>query len=222
MNTLIIIPAFNESENIEKLIDDIKSYNYDYLIINDNSTDDTIDVVKRNNYNVLDLSVNLGIAGVTRAGFKYAYDNGYDCVVCVDGDGQHQPKYVHDLIQEIDKGADYCIGSRFLTKEKPGGMRMFGSRILTSLIKFKCKTTINDPTSGMRAVGKKVIAEFAKDMNFYAEPDTVCYLLKKGYSVKEVQVEMLDRQGGKSYFVNPFKSISYMFSVIMSILLIQW
>lgn len=221
MRTLIVIPAFNESKNLKSLIDDITSYGYDYLIINDKSTDETENICRKENFNVLNLPVNLGIAGVTRVGFKYANDNNYDCVVCVDGDGQHQPKYVHTLIKEIEKGYDYVVGSRFIDKKKPFSSRMIGSRILCFFIKIKTKTTVTDPTSGMRALGKNTIKEFSGDMNFYAEPDTLCYLIRKGYKVKEVQVEMLDRQEGASYFVNPLKAIKFMFGVITSILFVR-
>lgn len=218
MRTLIVIPAFNESRNLKSLIEDIKSYNYDYLIINDKSTDNTEELCYREGFNVLNLPTNLGIAGVTRIGFKYAKDNDYDCVVCVDGDGQHQPKYVHALIKEIEYGNDYVIGSRFVSEKKPWTMRMLGSRIFCFLIKLKTGIKVSDPTSGMRALGKKTINDFAKEMNFYAEPDVMCYLIKKGYKVKEVQVEMLERQGGNSYFVNPFKVIRYMLGVVLSIM----
>lgn len=222
MKTLIIIPAYNERENIKALVETIKSYNYDYLLINDKSSDDTSLIAHNNNYNILDLSINVGLAGVTKVGFKYAYDNDYDCVINVDGDGQHQPKYIEDLIKEIENGNDYVIGSRFLEKRKPLSLRMLGSTILTCLIKIKTGKTIKDPTSGMRALGRKVIENFSKSMNFYAEPDAATYLLRRGYKVKEVQVEMLEREKGTSYFMNPFKSIKYMFSEIISILFIQW
>lgn len=222
MRVLIIIPAYNEEENLPTLIKDIKSYGYDYLIINDKSSDDTESLARNNDYNILNLSINVGLAGVTKVGFMYARDNGYDCVVCIDGDGQHQPKYIHSLIKEIDNGNDYVIGSRFVSEKKPASMRMLGSNILSFLIKVKTGRRINDPTSGMRVLGKNVLNEFCGSMNFYAEPDAVTYLLKRGYKVKEVQVEMLERQAGKSYFISPFKSVKYMIAEILSILLIQW
>lgn len=222
MKTLIIIPAYNEQDNIEKLVGKINSFGYDYLIINDNSTDNTARIARSNNFNMLDLSVNVGLAGVTRVGFKYAYENDYDCVINIDGDGQHQPKFIESLINEIKNGSDYVIGSRFVSEKKPLNMRMLGSRILTLLIRIKTGKTIKDPTSGMRALGKKVIAEFSKSMNYCAEPDVACHLLKKGYKVKEIQVEMLDREEGQSYFGNPIKSIKFMFAQIVSIIFIQW
>ena len=222
MKTLIIIPAYNEQANIEKLIEDIESYGYYYLIINDCSTDSTRDVIKSNEYNFLDLSINVGIAGVTKIGFKYAYENDYDCVVCIDGDGQHQPKYVHDLIKEIENGYDYVVGSRFVAEKKPYTLRMLGSRLISFFIKIKTGVKVSDPTSGMRALGKNVIKDFSKNMNFYAEPDAVCYVLHNRYKFKEIQVEMKDRENGVSYFKNPFKTIKFMIGVLLSIIFVQW
>ena len=218
MKTIVIIPAFNESKNLKSLIEEVKRYKYDYLIINDKSTDNTQELCKDENYNVLNLPNNLGIAGVTRVGFMYANENNYDCVVCIDGDGQHQPKYIDKIVEEIKNGNDYVVGSRFLENKKPLTPRMIGSRFFCFLIKFKSGTKVTDPTSGMRALGKKSISEFSKGMNCYAEPDALCHLLSNGYRVKEVQVEMLERQNGSSYFVNPYKTIKFMVGVSISIL----
>lgn len=221
MRTLIVIPAFNEQESIANLIKEITEYGYDYLIINDCSTDNTPKILDENHFNHLDLPVNLGLAGVTRAGFMYAHDHEYECVLCIDGDGQHPPVYMSDLINEIESGYDYVVGSRFVSEKKPWSMRMLGSRILCLLIKLKTGKTVYDPTSGMRALGKKVIERFNESMNFYAEPDAMCYLLHNGYNVKEKQVEMKEREAGTSYFANPFKSVYFMLCEILSILFIQ-
>lgn len=221
MKTLVIIPAYNEQGNILPLIKDIKKYGYDYLVINDCSTDDTRTILEKNKINYLDLPINLGIAGVTQVGFKYASENDYDCVVCIDGDGQHLPEYIIDLTSAIQEGYDYVVGSRFLEEKKDLSLRMLGSRFLCFLIRLKTNKKVSDPTSGMRALGKKVVDEFAQSMNFYAEPDALCHLLHKGYNVKEVQVTMKERQSGESYFHNPLKSIYYMLSVSLSILFVQ-
>ena len=221
MKTLIIIPAFNEQDSILPLIKDISKYSYDYLVINDCSTDATPYILDKNKINHLDLPINLGIAGVTQIGFKYAHEHDYDCVICVDGDGQHQPAYVETLIRAIEEGYDYAVGSRFVAEKKPLTMRMIGSRVLCTLIKLKTGKTVNDPTSGMRALGRKVIEDFSESMNYCAEPDALCHLLRKGYSVKEVQVQMNERTAGESYFQNPFKSVYYMISVALSIIFIQ-
>lgn len=221
MKTLIIIPAYNEQDNISSLINDITGYGYDYLIINDCSKDNTAEILDKNKYNHIDLPINVGIAGVTQIGFMCARDNNYDCVVNIDGDGQHQPSYVNSLIKEIENGYDYVVGSRFVDKKKPLSLRMLGSRIICLLIKVKTGKTVSDPTSGMRALGRNVIEKFSKSMNFYAEPDAMSFLLKKNYKVKEVQVEMKDRENGESYFRNPLKSIYYMIAIILSILFAQ-
>ncbi len=221
MRSLIVIPAYNEEENIGKVIDRVKQYDIDYLVVNDCSTDSTGAILDEKGIQHLDLPINLGIAGVTRLGFNYAHDNDYDCVVCIDGDGQHLPEYVKDLMKEIENGCDYVVGSRFLSEKKPWSMRMLGSRLLCFLIFLKTRRKVTDPTSGMRALGRKVIDEFDKSMNFYAEPDALCHLLREGYNVKEIQVKMKERDGGVSYFANPFKSVYYMLCEILSIIFIQ-
>ena len=221
MKTLIIVPVFNEIKNIESVISKIYELGYDYLIINDCSNDGTNELLDNNNYNHLDLPINIGIGGVTTVGFKYALDHEYDCVVCIDGDGQHDPTYVIPFIKEIENGNDYVLGSRFIKQKKPFSLRMLGSNIISLLIKLKTGKTIKDPTSGMRALGNKTISLLADNTSFYAEPDTICYLLKHGLKVKEIQVEMRERQSGKSYFMNPFKSISYMLHVIISIIILK-
>lgn len=221
MKTLIIVPAFNEQDNITALTEEITSYGYDYLIINDCSTDNTAKILDDKDFNHLDLPVNLGLAGVTRAGFMYAFDHDYDCVLCIDGDGQHPPAFMFDLIREIENGADYVVGSRFIEKKKPFTLRMLGSRILCLLIKIKTGRTVTDPTSGMRALGRKVIEAFNESMNFYAEPDAMCYLIRHKYNVKEIQVDMKERGAGESYFSNPLKSAYFMMCEILSIVFIQ-
>lgn len=221
MKPIIIVPAFNEEANIEKVIDMISVLNIDYIVINDGSVDDTEMVLRRKNIEHLSLSVNVGIAAVTQMGFRYAIDNGYDAAIVVDGDGQHPAQFVLRLLKELDNGYDYVIGSRFIGRKKPWNMRMLGSRIITACIYLVCGKMIYDPTSGMRALKKGVLLEFARDMNYIAEPDALAYLLRKGYKVKEVLINIEERKGGVSYFIDPIRSIKFMISVIVSVLLIQ-
>ncbi len=222
MKTLVIIPAFNEAANIENLTKELISFGYDYLIINDGSTDNTAAILRENGYSFLDLKENVGIAGVTKVGFRYAWENGYDAAIVIDGDGQHPPGYIHSLLKEVAEGSDYVVGSRFVTGKKPFSARMLGSRLICFLIRLKTGRKVTDPTSGMRAMGKKVLADFAENMNFIAEPDALCYVLKRGYTVREIQVEMKEREAGTSYFASPLKSLRYMITVIISILFVQW
>lgn len=222
MKTLIIVPAFNEEKNIPNLVKQLDCFSYDYLIINDCSTDNTAKLLDEMKLNHIDLSNNMGLAGVTQVGFKYANDYGYQAAIVIDGDGQHNPDYIESLLAKIDEGYDYVVGSRFANKKQPWNLRMLGSRILKLCIRIKTGTKVTDPTSGMRAVGNKLIAEFAKSMNFVAEPDALAYILHSGFKMCEVQVEMNDREEGASFFQKPLNTLKFMINVCMSILFIQW
>lgn len=220
--TIIIVPAYNEELNIEKTIKDITTNtNYDYIVINDCSKDNTLEVCKKNKFNVISLPVNYGLTSGIQVGMKYAYNNSYDIVIQFDGDGQHQAKYLKDLVYEIEQNnVNIAIGSRFVNKKKPHSLRMLGSNLIAICIKIITGKTIKDTTSGMRAYDRQAINEFVKDKSLTPEPDTLVYMLKKGYVIKEVQVEMRDREFGESY-LKPLKSIEYMFNMIFSILFIR-
>lgn len=221
MKVLIIIPAYNEALNIEKTVKDVtKNTNYDYIVINDCSKDNTKEVCEKNGFNMLSLPVNYGLTSGIQLGMKYAYQNGYDIAIQFDGDGQHQAKYLKKLVKEIENGANIAIGSRFVNKKRPNSMRMFGSRLLTVAIKLVTGQTIKDPTSGMRAYDKKAIEQFVKNNSLTPEPDTIVYMIKKGEKVKEVQVEMKEREFGESY-LKPVKAMEYMVNMFFSILFIR-
>lgn len=222
MKVLIIIPAYNEELNIEKTIKDVTTNTqYDYVVINDCSKDKTLEVCKKNQFNVISLPVNYGLTSVVQLGMKYAYNNNYDIAIQFDGDGQHQAKYLKDLVQKIEKeNADVAIGSRFVTNKKPKTMRMLGSNLISLAIKLVTWKTIKDPTSGMRAYNKKAIEMFVKNNSLTPEPDTIVYMLKKNMKIQEVQVEMKEREFGESY-LNPIKSMQYMINMFFSIIFIR-
>ncbi len=223
MKVLIIIPAYNEAENIEKVVNSlIENYpQYEYIVVNDGSKDDTGLICKKNNYNLLDLPINLGLAGGIQAGFKYAYENEYDYAIQFDADGQHQPQYINYMLKEIEKKqADIVIGSRFVKERKSKNLRMLGSNLISIIIKLTTGRQINDPTSGMRLFNKKMIKKFAYTMNYGPEPDTISYLVRCGAKVEEVQVQMKEREAGESY-LNLKRSIQYMLHMCMSIIFIQ-
>ncbi len=221
MRVLIIIPAHNEEKALPILIPKIISYGWEYLVINDCSADNTGKLLDQNRWTHVDLPVNAGLAAVTQMGFKYAAQHGYDAAVVVDGDGQHPPVFIQKLVNELEQGADYVIGSRFIEKKKPATMRMIGSRMICQAIRLKTGFYPTDPTSGMRALNSRIINEFAEDMNYIAEPDALVHIIRSGYRVKEVQVDMEERTEGVSYFVNPFKAVKYMFNILISILVLQ-
>ena len=221
MRTLIAIPAYNEAENIERVVHHLQETlpGYDYVIINDGSSDNTKEICQANHFPMIDQAVNLGLAGTFQCGMKYALYHGYDAVIQFDGDGQHRPEYIPEMERKIIEGADIVIGSRFVTKPKPSSMRMFGSNLIQFFTRVTTGQKIKDPTSGMRMYGKRVIRAMAEQINLAPEPDTISYLMRCGAKVAEVQVEMDERIAGESY-LTAWRSVQYMSSVCLSILFI--
>lgn len=221
---LIIIPAYNEAENIERVVDNLEEnyWYYDYVIINDGSSDDTRKICARKQYNMLDLPVNVGLSGAIKSGMRYANFYGYDYVVQLDGDGQHDPEYIESMLNEMKKtGCDIVIGSRFKNKRKPITARMLGSILITGAIRLTTGKHIGDVTSGMRLFNKKMIKQFGYNIHYSPEPDTLAYLLNCGVQIREVQVTMSERIAGTSY-LNLWNSMWYMLKMMFSILLFQW
>lgn len=224
---LFIIPAYNEESNILRTVNKISSYakknkvSYDFVVINDGSTDKTKEICKQNNIPNITLIHNLGIGGAVQTGYKYALDNGYDVAIQFDGDGQHDIKYAKKLIETIDENIDLVIGSRYITDNKSKFqstfMRRVGSTCIKKCIKLFTKETITDPTSGFRAASKKVIEEFAISYPIeYPEPISIVELLKKKYKIKEIPVNMNKRIGGESS-IRAWKCAYYMINVCLSI-----
>ena len=221
MKVLIVIPAYNEELNIVKTVNDVRNNtNYDYVVINDCSKDNTKKICQENNINCMSLPINYGLTSGIQLGMKYALKYDYDVAIQFDGDGQHQARYLKELVKEIENGNDIVIGSRFVEKKKPFTMRMLGSRIISFFIKLTTGKSIKDPTSGMRAFNKRAIAEFNRNTSLTPEPDTLVYMAKKGLKIKEVQVEMTDREFGESY-LTPIKSMKYMINMMFSIIFIR-
>ena len=169
---------------------------------------------------MLDLPVNLGLAGCFQAGMKYAYEKGYQYAIQFDGDGQHRPEYIEKMREKMDEGYDIVIGSRFVDKPKNFSMRMIGSRMIGAAIRMTTGVKVNDPTSGMRMFNREMIKTFALCLNYGPEPDTVSFLIKQGAKVAEVQVEIAERLAGESY-LKPIVAAKYMMRMMISILLIQ-
>ena len=223
MKKLVIIPAYNESESIVNTVRNIqkKAHEFDYIVINDCSKDATLEVLKENNINHLNLPVNLGIGGAVQTGYKYALEKGYDVAVQVDGDGQHDPKYLSNLLKcLIEEKADMVIGSRFIENQgfQSTFMRRIGIVYFTRLIRALTGKTITDPTSGFRMAGRDVIRMFATQYpKDYPEPESIVTLLKNDMKVLEVPVRMKERQGGESS-IKMTNSVYYMIKVSLAIL----
>lgn len=224
MKKLIIIPAYNEEANIEKTVESIlrDSNGFDYVIINDCSTDRTRQICEEKGYNVVNLPINLGIGGAVQTGYKYAVRNGYDMAVQVDGDGQHDPRFLEEMAKHlVENKLDMVIGSRFIEKQgfQSSGLRRTGIRFFTKLIKMLTGTTITDPTSGLRMVGKHVLTIFAEDYpKDYPEPESVVAILRRGMKVQEIPVIMREREGGVSS-ISMKKSVYYMVKVTLAIII---
>lgn len=226
MKILIIIPAYNEGKNIEWVINKLLSLKskcqIDILIINDCSTDNTSEICRKYNVNVIDHACNLGIGGSVQTGYKYAYINNYDCAVQVDGDGQHNPEDLEIILEPIKKDrADIVIGSRFLTRDgyKPTLLRLIGINYLSILIKLITSQKITDPTSGYRAVNSKLIKFFARCYpRDYPEPESLIYVDKLNLRILEIPVRMRKRSFGSSS-INFFQSMYYMIKISLAIII---
>ena len=224
MKKLIIIPAYNEEENIERTIKMIEkgTNDFDYVIINDCSKDNTKKICEKNHFNYVDLPINLGIGGAVQTGYKYALNNGYDLAVQVDGDGQHDPQFLEEMAEYlVENKLDMVIGSRFINKEgfQSSGARRLGIKYFTGLIKLLTGKKITDPTSGLRMINKDIIEMFASDYpKDYPEPESIVAILRRKRKVKEIPVIMKERSGGVSS-ISAGKSIYYMIKVTLAILI---
>lgn len=226
MRVLIIVPAYNEEENIKKVIRSLNNYmQYDYLVINDCSQDDTKYILRGLQVEYLDIPVNLGIGGAVQAGYKYALEHDYDIAIQMDGDGQHNPEYIHSLIKPIEDGiADSVIGSRFINNEgfQSSVFRRMGIVFLSYIIKVVCGIKVYDVTSGFRAVNRKGIKLFSNDYaQDYPEPEAIITSSLNGLRIKEVPVIMNERMGGVSS-INGLKSVYYMIKVTLAILVTRF
>lgn len=224
MKCLVIVPSYNEEKSILNVIKDIQDNldsNFSYLVINDCSTDGTEEILVNNKIDHICLPINLGLSGAVQCGYKYAYDKGFDAAIQFDGDGQHKACYIKDMMKEIEAGSNIIIGSRFIEGERKLSLRTIGNAFISLLIKIKTGKKINDPTSGMRMIDRKNIYDYAYNLNYRPEPDSLVSQIKKGNIVKEVPVTMKERVYGKSMFSSPFSSIKYMVKMIISILFIS-
>lgn len=224
MKKLVIIPAFNEEGNLKKTIRDIKENapDFDYVVINDCSTDDTLEICRQNKFSYLNLPVNLGIGGAVQTGYRYAYYHGYDIAVQFDGDGQHSASYLKVMCDTMQKtGCDMVIGSRFIEKEgfQSSSLRRIGIKYFTGLIKLLTGKKITDPTSGMRMINRKLLKKFTEDYpKDYPEPESVVTVLTENYKVSEIPVIMKEREEGVSS-ISLRKSIYYMIKVSLAVLI---
>lgn len=221
---LFVIPAYNESENIEKVLKEIKKdVNYaDILVINDCSKDNTKDIVEKNGVKCISNIFNMRYAMAVQTGIKYAYENDYDYVIQFDADGQHIAKEAEKLYKYSKKNdCDIVIGSRYL--EDLGYpcpfFRRVGTKMFEKLIKLFCKKRISDPLSGFQCLNKKVIERYSKMGGYPEFPDAnlVIEMLLSGYKIEEVPAKMRLREAGESMHGGIIKPIKYMINMFYTI-----
>lgn len=221
---LVLIPCYNEEENIVNTVERLKETcpEVDFLVINDCSTDNSAALLKSRGYPFLDLPVNLGIGGGVQCGYLYATRYGYDVTVQMDGDGQHDPAYLHEIVRPVlDGECDMCIGSRFIKKEgfQTSFMRRVGIRFLSGMIHLLCGKRVLDVTSGFRATNARMTAYFAAHYaTDYPEPEAILAACLAGFRVGEAPVIMRERQGGVSS-ISSFKSVYYMVKVSLALII---
>ena len=221
---LIIIPAYNEEKNLPKLTEKLeKMYpQYEYVVVNDGSVDHTKELCRKEGISVINLPVNLGIGGAVQTGYKYGSENGYDIVVQIDGDGQHDIAYLDKLLEPLrNNSADVVIGSRFIRKEgfQSSRLRRTGIVFLSRLIRLLTGIRVYDVTSGFRAVNRRFVEIYARDYpSDYPEPEAIVSAIMEGGRVLEVPVVMKERESGTSS-INLVRSVYYMIKVTLAVLL---
>ena len=224
MKKIIVIPAYNEEGNLEKTVRDIRENapDFDYVIVNDCSTDNTLGMCREKGFSYLNLPVNLGIGGAVQTGYRYAYYHGYDLAVQFDGDGQHSAKFLAQMAKVLEETeSDMVIGSRFIEKEgfQSSGLRRIGIRYFSLLIKLLTGKTVTDPTSGMRMINRKLLKKFTNEYpKDYPEPESVVTVLSEKHKVTEIPVEMNEREEGISS-ISLRNSVYYMIKVSFAVVI---
>ena len=232
MKVAIIIPCYNEAGNIIQVINDIDSQQLDniqlqIIVVNDCSTDNTADIVAKDNRVVLlDLPCNLGVGAAVQTGFKYAMKHGFDYAIKFDGDGQHRADTVQELLKPLQNGmADMSIGSRFVKPGKEGfqstSIRRVGIRWLRLLIFLFTGYRASDPTSGLQAyntVALKFSVRYYPSFD-YPEPEEIILMRRNGFRIAEVYTVMDERLAGQSS-ISPLKSIYYMLKVSFAMFMV--
>ncbi|HID64612.1 MAG TPA: glycosyltransferase family 2 protein [Anaerolineae bacterium] len=221
---LVIIPAYNEADSIGGVISRVRASapEVDILVIDDGSTDATAAIAQEAGALVVSLPHNLGIGGAVQTGYIFAAEMGYDIAVQVDGDGQHDPAEIAEIVAPLLAGqADVVIGSRYI--EDRGYitpfLRRMGIFVLASIVSLIIRQRVTDTTSGFRAVNRRVIEFCAREYpRDYPEPESVVLFRRAGFRVREIPVTMNPRYGGKSS-ITPMRSFYYMVKVLLAILI---
>jgi len=223
MKILIIIPAYNEAARIADVVRNVREAvpGYDILVVNDGSSDETSYAAQTAGAVVVSHPFNLGYGVAIQTGYKYAFSRGYDFVVQMDGDGQHDPAYIKALLAPVLSGeTDFALGSRFLDVEsyEPSLLRKAGMTFFRRLVSILTKTCITDSTSGFQAFNRRVIGYFTSEVVpcDYPDADMLITLHRAGFRIREVPVRMHASVTGKSMHTG-WKPLYYMFKMLLSV-----
>jgi glycosyltransferase involved in cell wall biosynthesis len=221
---VVIIPAYNEEASLGRVVSNVREAApwADVVVVNDGSADRTAPVAGAAGARVITLPFNLGIGAAMQTGFLFAEEQGYEYAVQVDGDGQHDPREIPDILRPVVGGeADVVAGARYI--EDRGyltpWLRRFGIVLLASAISLITRRRVTDPTSGFRAFNRRAICFCARHYpSDYPEPESVVLFRQARLRMIEVPVTMNPRFGGQSS-ITPFRSFYYMVKVFLAILI---
>jgi glycosyltransferase involved in cell wall biosynthesis len=222
LKRVAIVPALNEEDTIARVIDELRSFDpgFEIVVVDDGSVDATAEIAAGRGVHVLQLPFNIGIGGAVQTGFRYAYENGFELAVQVDGDGQHDASQLPSVVQPILSGdADLVVGSRFAgsTGYRPSALRLAGIRVFAWITSALIRQRVTDTTSGFRAVNRHGIALFARDYpHDYPEVEATVMAFKHRLRLREVPVEMRERLGGQSS-ITALSSAYYMIKVLLAL-----
>ena len=224
MRAIALVPALNEEGTIASVIEELRAFNPEFavIVVDDGSLDRTADVARAAGAIVLRLPFNLGIGGAVQTGFRYAYENGFDVAVRVDGDGQHDPSQLAAVVEPVLRGeTDIAVGSRYLGARGDGYRssvtRRFGIRILARVVSLLTRQRITDPTSGFQALNRKAITLFAADYpHDYPEVEAIVLVERHRLRLLEVPIVMRPRTTGRSS-IRTMSSVYYMVKVLLAL-----
>jgi glycosyltransferase involved in cell wall biosynthesis len=222
LRRIAIVPAYNEEGNIARVVEELLAFDpgLDVVVISDGSADRTADVAEAAGARVLRLPFNLGIGGAVQAGFRYAWENGYELAVRCDGDGQHIPAELPKVIGPVLAGeADIAVGSRFAGADgyRSSGVRRIGIRILATIVSAIAHQRVTDTTSGFQALDQRALQLFAADYpHDYPEVEGMVMTIRHRLRLVEVPVSMREREHGRSS-ITALRSVYYMAKVLTAL-----
>ena len=222
---LVVVPAWNEQEALPGTIADLRAQapGVDVLIVDDGSSDATAEVARAAGAAVASLPYNLGVGGAMRTGYRYGLRHGYDVVVQLDADGQHDARYLRQLVESLGE-ADLVIGARFAgegEKYAVSFMRGLAMKLLAGTLSRMARTRLTDVTSGYRVANRRAVRLFAAHYPAEYLGDTVestVIAIRSGCTVRQVPVEMRQRQGGTPS-QSPIKAAIYLFRAVVALVL---